>query len=129
SRRNTGAYQADLWDSRCAPRDDDALVAIHGASAARAGRRRAGLRDPVLDHQTDEEEGGDVLGKASPARADRARRPPARAPLVWGPPRRDPRFVVLQTSGRVDAERHVWTRLVIHHLESLLAQVERARAD
>jgi ADP-heptose:LPS heptosyltransferase len=42
------------------------------------------------------------------------------SPLVWGPPRSDPKFIVLNARSAVDAGRDVWTRLVIHHLEAQL---------
>lgn len=52
------------------------------------------------------------------------------SPLVWGPPRVDPRFVVLRPPAEraledptaQDAPTDAWTRTVLHHLEGLLAR-------
>ena len=43
------------------------------------------------------------------------------SPICWGPPRKDPRFVVLNApSDQVEASQDIWTRAVLHYLEDLL---------
>jgi ADP-heptose:LPS heptosyltransferase len=48
------------------------------------------------------------------------------SPLVWGPPWNSPRFVVLNAQSAKETEPSeqgdVWSRLVIHHLEGMLAR-------
>lgn len=56
------------------------------------------------------------------------------SPVVWGPPKNDPDFVVLSAHRDVDPPKEgssssedVWTRLVIHHLDRLLVRRTRKR--
>jgi heptosyltransferase II len=56
------------------------------------------------------------------------------SPVVWGPPKNDPDFVVLSAHRDVDPPKEdrvssedVWTRLVIHHLDRLLVRRSRKR--
>ncbi|MCK6551708.1 glycosyltransferase family 9 protein [Myxococcota bacterium] len=49
------------------------------------------------------------------------------SPVVWGPPKSDPRFVVLNARGvdgapPGDGGDDVWARLALHHLEGLVAR-------
>jgi ADP-heptose:LPS heptosyltransferase len=48
------------------------------------------------------------------------------SPICWGPPRKDPRFVVLNApSDSVQDPEGVWMRAVIHYLEALLDRFPR----
>jgi ADP-heptose:LPS heptosyltransferase len=47
------------------------------------------------------------------------------SPVCWGPPKKDPRFVVLRSPGNdVEDPEGVWTRAVIHYLGGLLDRSE-----